>query len=156
MRLSLDEADLTSVTPESRAAALEQFRKYETGFIYTPPSLRGIITTPSHQGGVEWGGASFDPASNVLYVNANEAPTINTLRLFYDTDKTGTPAEQGASLYKKNCTSCHGLERQGNLPTYPALKDVKKTDEQIEATLRQGVGYHACIPTVFRQGDITH
>ena len=80
------------------------------------------------------------PASNVLYVNANEAPTINTLRLFYDTDKTGTPAEQGASLYKKNCTSCHGLERQGNLPTYPALKVVKKTDEQIETTLRQGLG----------------
>ena len=140
VRLSLDEADLTAVTPESRAAALDQFRKYETGFIYTPPSLRGIITTPSHQGGVEWGGASFDPASNVLYVNANEAPSINTLRLFYDTDKAGTLAEQGVSLYKKNCTSCHGLERQGNPPTYPALTDIKKTDDEIKATLRLGSG----------------
>jgi len=146
VRLSLDEADLTSVTPESRATALEQFRKYETGFIYTPPSLRGLITTPSHQGGVEWGGASFDPASNVLYVNANEAPTINTLRLFYDTDKTGTPVEQGASLYRKNCTSCHGLERQGNLPTYPALKDIKRTDEEIKTTIRQGSGIMPAFP----------
>jgi quinoprotein glucose dehydrogenase len=136
----LDEADLTSVTPESRAVALQQFQKYETGFIYTPPSLRGIITTPSHQGGVEWGGASFDPYSNVLFVNANEAPSINTLRLFYDTDKAGEPAEQGASLYKKNCTSCHGLERQGNLPTYPALNNLKKTDEEIKTLLRQGSG----------------
>ena len=63
VRLSLDEADLTQVTPESHASALAQFRKYETGFIYTPPSLQGTITMPSHQGGVEWGGASFDPVS---------------------------------------------------------------------------------------------
>ncbi len=146
VRLSLDEADLTSVTPESRAVALEQFQKYETGFIYTPPSLRGIITTPSHQGGVEWGGASFDPASNILYVNANEAPSINTLQMFYDADKSGTLAEQGASLYKKNCTSCHGLERQGNLPTYPALKNIKKTDEQIKTMLRMGSGIMPAFP----------
>jgi quinoprotein glucose dehydrogenase len=149
VRLSLDEADLTAVTPESHNAALEQFRKYETGFIYTPPSLRGIVTTPSHQGGVEWGGASFDPHSNVLYVNANEAPTINTLRLFYDTDKAGTPAEQGASLYKKNCTSCHGLERR-NLPTYPALKDIKRQMNKSN-NVTAGFGHHAWVPTVFRQ-----
>ena len=146
VRLSLDEADLTSVTPESRTAALEQFRKYETGFIYTPPSLRGVITTPSHQGGVEWGGASFDPYSNVLYVNANEAPSINTLRLFYDSDKSGTLAEQGGSLYKNNCTSCHGLDRQGNLPTYPALTDIKKTDGEIKTMLRLGSGIMPAFP----------
>jgi quinoprotein glucose dehydrogenase len=140
VRLSLDEADLTNVTPESHASALAQFRQYQTGFIYTPPSLQGMITTPSHQGGVEWGGASFDPALNVLYVNANEAPSINTLRLFYDMGKTGSSVEQGALVYKKNCTSCHGLERQGNLPTYPALTDVKKTDEQIKAIIREGSG----------------
>jgi len=140
VRLSLDEADLTNVTPESYASALAQFRQYQTGFIYTPPSLQGTITTPSHQGGVEWGGASFDPALNVLYVNANEAPSINTLRLFYDMGKVGTPVEQGAMVYKKNCTSCHGLERQGNLPTYPALTNVKKTHDQIEAIIRQGSG----------------
>lgn len=140
VRLSLDEADLTNVTPESRAAALQQFRKYETGFIYTPPSLQGMITTPSHQGGVEWGGASFDPALNMLYVNANDAPTINTLRMFYDAEKTTTTLELGALLYQKNCTSCHGLERQGDPPLYPALINLKKTDEEIAVILRQGAG----------------
>ncbi len=146
VRLSLDEADLTSVTPESRASALAQFRKYQTGFIYTPPSLQGTITTPSHQGGVEWGGASFDPALNVLYVNANEAPSVNTLRMFYDVAATATPVEHGALIYEKNCTSCHGLERQGNPPTYPALIDVKKTDQEIEGILRQGAGIMPAFP----------
>ena len=140
VRLSLSEADLTNITPESRASALAQFKKYKTGFIYTPPSLQGTITTPSHQGGVEWGGASFDPASNVLYVNANEAPSINTLRMFYDVDKTATPVEHGAMLYKKNCTACHGLERQGNPPVYPALTNLKKNDGEIQTILRQGSG----------------
>jgi quinoprotein glucose dehydrogenase len=146
VRLSLDESDLTNITPESRASALEQFRKYQTGFIYTPPSLQGTITTPSHQGGVEWGGASFDPSLNVLYVNANEAPSVNTLRMFYDVSATATPLQRGALIYEKNCTSCHGLERQGNPPTYPSLINLKKTDSQIEDILRQGSGIMPAFP----------
>jgi quinoprotein glucose dehydrogenase len=147
VRLSLHEADLTQVTPESYASALEEFRKYETGFIYTPPSLQGTITTPSHQGGVEWGGASFDPYSNILYVNANEAPSINTLKMFYEIDQAdATPAEVGALVYRKNCTSCHGLERQGNPPVYPALKGLKKTDDSIRSVLREGKGIMPAFP----------
>jgi len=147
VRLSLNEADLTGVTPESRAAALEQFHKYETGFIYTPPSLQGTITTPSHQGGVEWGGGSFDPHSGMLYVNANEAPSINTLKMFYDIDKDdASPAEVGAMIYKKNCTSCHGLARQGNPPVYPALTSIKRSDDEIRGILRQGKGIMPAFP----------
>ena len=147
VRLSLNESDLTQVTPESHASALAQFRKYETGFIYTPPSLQGMITTPSHQGGIEWGGASFDPYANVLYVNANEAPSINTLRMFYDSDKAdASPAEIGAMIYRKNCTSCHGLERQGNPPVYPALTGLQKRDDEIRTILRQGKGIMPAFP----------
>ena len=147
VRLSLTESDLTNVTPESRASALEQFKRYETGFIYTPPSLQGTITTPSHQGGVEWGGASYDPYSNVLYVNANEAPSVNTLKMFYDIDKEdATPAEVGAMVYRKNCTSCHGLERQGAPPVYPALTRLQRSDDSIRTILRQGKGIMPAFP----------
>ncbi|WPP50760.1 family 16 glycoside hydrolase [Catalinimonas niigatensis] len=148
VRTSLTEADLTNVTPESRTSALEQFRRYETGHIYTPPSLQGMITMPSHQGGVEWGGASFDPALNVLYVNANEAPSINTLSRFYDTDNKAemTMLERGALVYQKNCTSCHGLEKQGNLPTFPALTDLQQNEEEIRNILRQGQGIMPSFP----------
>lgn len=147
VRLSLNEADLTSVTPESRSAALKQFRKHETGQIFTPPSLQGTITTPSHQGGVEWGGASFDPHSNVLYVNANEAPSINTLKMFYDVNKAeATPVDVGAMIYRQNCTSCHGLERQGTPPVYPALTDIGKSDEEIRNIIRDGKGIMPAFP----------
>ena len=147
VRLSLNEADLTSVTPESKAAAVAQFRKYETGFIYTPPSMQGMITIPSHQGGVEWGGASFDPHSGILYVNANEAPSINTLKMFYDQGHANaSPALAGAMLYRKNCTSCHGIERQGNPPVYPTLKGIARSDDEIASILRQGKGIMPAFP----------
>jgi quinoprotein glucose dehydrogenase len=80
-RQTITEADLTNVTPESHAYALREFRRYRSGPLFTPPTLQGTLTQPGHLGGAEWHGASFDPLLNVLYVNVNDAPTINKLRL---------------------------------------------------------------------------
>jgi quinoprotein glucose dehydrogenase len=85
-RQTITEADLTNVSPESHAYALREFRRYRSGQTFTPPSLQGTLTQPGHLGGAEWHGASFDPVLNVLYVNVNDAPTINKLRLL---PKTG-------------------------------------------------------------------
>ncbi|MDO1450964.1 DUF1080 domain-containing protein [Rhodocytophaga aerolata] len=153
VRLSLHEADLTRVTPESYAKALEQFKKYETGFIYTPPSLQGTITMPSHQGGVEWGGASFDPSVNVLYVNANEAPSINKLSVFYDNTQLAKsdPVSHGMVVYNKNCTSCHGTNKQGNPPVFPSLVNIQKNEEEIRTILQQGKGIMPSFPQLSSQ-----
>jgi quinoprotein glucose dehydrogenase len=61
VRQSLTEADLTNITPEARAHALREFRRYRAGSIYTPPSLQGTLTQPGHLGGAQWHGASYDP-----------------------------------------------------------------------------------------------
>lgn len=139
VRQSLTEADLTNVTPEARTYALREFRKYRSGSIYTPPSLQGTITTPGHLGGAEWHGASFDPMLNVLYVNVNEAPTINRLRAVYDLPgDQQSPMQLGRQIYEKTCIACHGPERQGVPPQTPALVDLKRSRQEIEATIRQG------------------
>jgi quinoprotein glucose dehydrogenase len=139
VRQSLTEADLTNITPESREFALKEFRKYRSGSIFTPPSLQGTLTTPGHLGGVEWHGASFDPALNVLYVNANEAPTINKLRAVHDTPGTAqTPVELGRQIYERTCMGCHGAERKGAPPQIPGLVDLKKTPQELQATIVQG------------------
>jgi quinoprotein glucose dehydrogenase len=39
--------------------------------IYTPPSLQGSVQYPGNLGGVNWGSASIDPQSGVLYANTN-------------------------------------------------------------------------------------
>ena len=46
------------------------------GAIYTPPDTAGIVQFPGTRGGAEWGGASFDPETGILYVNANEIPLL--------------------------------------------------------------------------------
>ena len=140
VRQSLTEADLTNITPEARAYALKEFRKYLSGPIYTPPSLQGTITTPGHLGGAEWHGGSFDPALNVLYVNVNEAPTINRLRPIHDVpgDAAATPAELGRHIYERTCAACHGAERQGVAPHTPPLLDVKRTAREIESVIAEG------------------
>jgi quinoprotein glucose dehydrogenase len=143
VRLGTFEADLTQITPESRAAALEQFHKVDTGYLYTPASLRGTITTPGHQGGVEWGGGAFDPNTGVLYVNANEAPTINQLKPLAELNPaTATPIERGALLYNLACTACHGLNRRGNAPLYPPLHNVRERlrTHDIRSVLLSGRG----------------
>ena len=44
------------------------------GPIFTPPSLRGSVQMPGLHGGATWSGASFDPTTGLLYVNANDMP----------------------------------------------------------------------------------
>ncbi|MDQ3252588.1 MAG: PQQ-binding-like beta-propeller repeat protein, partial [Acidobacteriota bacterium] len=39
-----------------------------------PPSVRGTIQMPGLHGGATWSGASFDPTTGLLYINANDMP----------------------------------------------------------------------------------
>lgn len=142
VRQHLTEADLTNITPEAREFVLKQFRKYESGPLYTPISLQGTITTPGHLGGSEWHGGSFDPLLNVLYVNTNELPTINRLRPIHDRPLPNglalTPAQHGRQIYEKTCASCHGAERLGTPPLVPSLVRLQKSDEEARAIIVQG------------------
>ena len=138
------EADLTNISPEAHASALQQFRQLNSGPIFTPASLQGNIMTPGWLGGVEWGGASFDPLTNMLFVNANDAPSIGSIRQVYQTDiargGSATPAELGRQIYEGSCMACHGASREGVPPAVPSLVNVlnRKKPEDIQALLRTG------------------
>ena len=156
VRQTMTEADLPNITPEARAQALRDFRRYLSGPIYTPPSLQGTITTPGHLGGAEWHGASFDPVLNMLYVNVNEAPTINKLRPVFDEPGAGnlSPVEFGRRIYDRSCAACHGAARQGTPPHTPPLVDLKRTAQEIETAILQG---RNAMPAFrqFRPGEIS-
>ena len=156
VRQTLTEADLTNITPEARAHALSDFRRYLSGPIYTPPSLQGTITTPGHLGGAEWHGASFDPVLNMLYVNVNEAPTINRLRAVHERPgaEGQTPVELGRQIYDRTCVACHGAARQGTPPHTPPLVDLERTPHEIETVIVQG---RNAMPAFgqFRSGELS-
>ena len=102
-RQRLTEDMLTTRTPEAHAAVLETFRKYKTNDPFDSPSLEGRILFPGVDGGGEWGGPAFDPATGLLYVNSNEMPWL--LKMVPRNDK---------SLYGSNCATCHGDSLKAN------------------------------------------
>jgi glucose dehydrogenase len=71
--------DANNLTPEIRAMAQEQMRRYRIGPMFTPPSLRGTLQRPSQGGGANWGGAAFDPESGYLFVRAANVVGLNRL-----------------------------------------------------------------------------
>jgi quinoprotein glucose dehydrogenase len=68
--------DLIDFTPELRAEAIEITKRYVTGPLFTPPSIksdgpngtRGTLQLPGSVGGGDWNGAAFDPETKILYV----------------------------------------------------------------------------------------
>ena len=69
-------SDLIDFTPELKAAALEVFKEFEYGPLFTPPSEKGTIQNPGWAGGANWQGASFDPETGTLYVPSMTSPIV--------------------------------------------------------------------------------
>jgi quinoprotein glucose dehydrogenase len=72
------EDDITDISPEARAYVLDTFKKCRSG-TWEPPSLQGTIIFPGFDGGSNWGGGSFDPATGWYYINSHDEPWIMTL-----------------------------------------------------------------------------
>jgi quinoprotein glucose dehydrogenase len=76
--ISPDEA--FDLTPELKAQAQAEMRKYRTGPLYTPPSVEGTLMNPGIIGGANWGGSAFDPATGRLYVKTSNQPALARIR----------------------------------------------------------------------------
>jgi quinoprotein glucose dehydrogenase len=107
----MTEDDITDITPESHEAVLERFREIRTAHPFDPPSKEGTLIFPGFDGGAEWGGAAVNPATGVLYINANEMPWI--IKLVETGRGDGSPVSTAASIYALNCASCHGASLSG-------------------------------------------
>jgi quinoprotein glucose dehydrogenase len=122
---------VTTRTPEAHAAVLKMVRQLDPSALFGPPSLRGTILFPGTDGGGEWGGAAFDEASGLLFVNSNEQPWIIRM-VTHDTK----------SLYKNNCGECHGDDLRGAPPTFPSLADIgkRRSREELRSIISEGTG----------------
>src|SRR6185436_11163427 len=112
--------------------------------LFTPPSVKGTWNLPGTIGGSEWGGAAFDPATNIIYLKSNESPEIDLLQKIETPDKSASLSvhEDGKKIYTAYCASCHKRDRSGDEPVYPSLIDLKKRMSEADALnkIRQGGG----------------
>ncbi len=126
------EEDVTTTSPQAREAALARVREVRSAGQFIPPSKQGTMIFPGFDGGAEWGGAGFDPASGILYVNSNEMPWILTM-IDIELAQSGNPYDRGKVVYALNCASCHGGQREGDQQKiYPALTNLKSRQSKEE------------------------
>jgi quinoprotein glucose dehydrogenase len=139
----ITEEDLTNYSAADHDSIIKKFRSIRYEGLFTPPDLKGTLMLPGTRGGAEWGGAAFDPATNLLYIRSNDAPDIQTI-VNKDQQETRNLSvfDQGRSLYRTYCASCHGQDKKGTGPGYPSLVDLKNrmTRETTLDKIRKGGG----------------
>ncbi len=142
-RQFLTEKDLTNISPEAHEYALKRFRELNYEGLYTPPAVKETLRYPSTQGGANWGGASYDPQTNMLYVNSNEyGNTIQLEKIKAVAADTDNELALGKGLFQTNCTSCHASTKEKELSEFPVLTNLqsKYTKPQISEIIGKGKG----------------
>jgi quinoprotein glucose dehydrogenase len=76
-RQSFTEKDINPFIPEAEKEALrEAFKGFRNEGLFTPPSIRGSIEMPGHNGGTNWARSAVDPENGFMYIVSNEQPTL--------------------------------------------------------------------------------
>jgi quinoprotein glucose dehydrogenase len=71
--------DAWGITFFDRGRCRDLIEKYRSEGIFTPPSLRGAILSPSFVGGVNWGSLAFDSERQLVVAAVNHVPMVVTL-----------------------------------------------------------------------------
>jgi glucose dehydrogenase len=81
-RQSFTEKDINPFATEAEQAAIrETLANSRNEGLFTPPSLKGSVSSPGHNGGANWGMVAVDPPKGFLYVITKEHPTLDKLQL---------------------------------------------------------------------------
>jgi len=130
VRQLFTEEEITNISPEASEYVRKIWQSMKKEHLFTPPSKQGTIIFPGFDGGGEWGGASFDKETGILYVNANEMAWILKIIDIEQADVLDF-AKMGRNVYIKNCAVCHGENLEGNTGgNYPSLVNIKKKYKQ--------------------------
>jgi quinoprotein glucose dehydrogenase len=69
--------DAWGFTPWDRGACRRQIEQLRSDGIFTPPSLGGTIQYPGFAGGMNWGGAGWDPQRKLLVTPVNRTALVS-------------------------------------------------------------------------------
>ncbi|MBN4051799.1 PQQ-binding-like beta-propeller repeat protein, partial [Parvibaculum lavamentivorans] len=75
--ITADEA--WGITPFDRGWCEDKIASYNSGGLFTPPSVEGTLMFPFSGGGANWGGMAFNPDTQIMYVNTSRALHVVTL-----------------------------------------------------------------------------
>jgi quinoprotein glucose dehydrogenase len=79
-RQTFTERDINPyLTPDEQASVRELLKNSRNEGIYTPPSLKGTIQMPGHNGGANWGSSAINPQRGMFFVVSKELPVFTRL-----------------------------------------------------------------------------
>ncbi len=97
MPQQISAADVFKPFPLLRSTSCEkQLAAARNEGLYTPPSTQGTLIFPMTGGGVNWGGAAFDPVNQILYANTSRA--VHIVKLIPRTDAEGFKPASGVDF----------------------------------------------------------
>jgi quinoprotein glucose dehydrogenase len=67
---------ITDISPEAHAYVKAQLENVVHGDLFTPAKMEGGVVHPGFRGGALWGGCSFDPKLNMVFVNSDENTNV--------------------------------------------------------------------------------
>lgn len=79
-RIAIAPDQLNQLTPELSSRCRQMFEQLKGGSIFTPFGSELTLVLPGTLGGATWSGASFDPTSNLLFVNVNETGAVGAVK----------------------------------------------------------------------------
>lgn len=139
VRQGFSRDDVTDYSESARTEILARLESMQFGSLYTALGAAENVVSPGLDGGAEWGGAAWDAASGLLFVNANQVPWVVQM---IEARETGGLREQIAAGYLHTCAGCHGLDMRGDGGTVPSLVgiDERLSIFELDRLIRDGRG----------------
>lgn len=132
--------DVTDLNPAAREFVLNELKKIHPAPLFTPPSLQAKAVLPQFNGGMEWGGAAFDPERNTVIVNVSNEAEWTSMVPARPKERLSLN-ELGKHTYQGVCSFCHGTSSPVN-PASPSLQNVRErlTQQQVFDLMQTGRG----------------
>jgi quinoprotein glucose dehydrogenase len=148
------------ISDSSYQVILKKFRELKNDNMFTPPSIQGSIQIPGWNGGNDWGGATVDPETEIMYIVDNTSPWIlqrmpigtviqgdeeGSRGRFGRIQASATNFQAAQSLYRQFCLGCHGADMRGgesnpSLGPIKTLVGLKYDIKAINGIIQNGVG----------------
>lgn len=79
-RMALTKKDMFGITPIDRGWCQRRFAGLRYDGLFTPADAKESLTYPSSMGGGNWGGAAYDPKTNLLIIKSENLATTMSIR----------------------------------------------------------------------------
>jgi quinoprotein glucose dehydrogenase len=117
-RQSFTEKDINPyLTAEEQASLRELLKNSRNEGVFTPPSMKGSIEMPGHNGGANWGSSAVNPTKGTFFIASKELPTF--LRIVAPGAPTGR-GRAGGGGGRAGAPAAGGPEAAARGPAAPA------------------------------------